>query len=75
MQVRHEYTKIFMSMVESGLGVSILPQLILKRVPYTIISRSLDVEAYRQIGFVVKDMKTVSIAVKRFVAYLEYRNN
>ena len=63
-----------MSMVESGLGVSILPQLILKRVPYDIISKSLDVEAYRQIGFVVKEMRTVSIAVKRFMEYLEYRN-
>lgn len=62
-----------MSLVESGLGVSILPQLILKRVPYNIISKSLDVEAYRQIGFVVRDMKTVSIAVKRFMEYLEYR--
>lgn len=63
-----------MSMVESGLGVSILPQLILKRVPYDIISKSLDVEAYRQIGFAVKDMKIVSIAVKRFMDYLKYRN-
>ena len=63
-----------MSMVESGLGVSILPQLILKRVPYDIISKSLDVEAYRQIGFAVRDMKTISIAVKRFMEYLEYRN-
>lgn len=63
-----------MSMVESGLGVSILPQLILKRVPHDIICKSLDVEAYRQIGFVVRDMKTVSIAVKRFMEYLEYRN-
>ena len=63
-----------MSMVESGLGVSILPQLILKRVPYEIISKSLDVEAYRQIGFVVREMKTTSIAVKRFMEYLKYRN-
>lgn len=63
-----------MSMVESGLGVSILPQLILKRVPYHIISKSLDVEAYRQIGFVVRDMKSASVAVKRFMEYLEYRN-
>lgn len=62
-----------MSMVESGLGVSILPQLILKRVPYNIVAKTLDVEAYREIGFVVRDMKTVSIAVKRFMEYLEYR--
>lgn len=63
-----------MSMVESGLGVSILPQLILKRVPYNIVAKTLDVEAYREIGFVVRDMRTVSIAVKRFMEYLEYRN-
>lgn len=63
-----------MSMVESGLGVSILPQLILKRVPYNIVSKSLDVEAYRQIGFVVRDMKTVSVAVKRFMEYLDFRH-
>lgn len=63
-----------MSMVESGLGVSILPELILKRVPYRIVSKSLDVDAYRQIGFVVKDMKTAPIAVTKFVEYLEYRH-
>ncbi len=63
-----------MSMVESGLGVSILPQLILKRVPYNIVAKSLDVEAFRQIGFCVRDMKSVSVVVKRFMEYLQYRN-
>jgi len=62
-----------MSMVESGLGVSILPELILKRIPYNIIAKSLDVEAYRNIGFVVKNKDIVSIAVKRFMEYFEYR--
>ena len=32
-----------MSMVESGLGISILPELILKRIPYKIITKELDV--------------------------------
>lgn len=64
-----------MSMVESGLGVSILPQLILKRVPYRILDKSLDVPAYREIGFVVKSMENASLAVKRFVEYLEYRKS
>lgn len=63
-----------MSMVESGLGVSILPQLILKRVPYDIVAKSLDVEAYREIGFCVRDMKSISVAVQRFMEYLQYRN-
>ncbi len=63
-----------MSMVESGLGVSILPQLILKRVPYRVLAKSLDVPAYREIGFAVKNMKNTSLAVKRFIEYLPYRN-
>lgn len=62
-----------MSMVESGLGISILPQLILKRVPYRIIAKELDVPAYRRIGFAFRGKKTVSLAVKRFMNYLQYR--
>ena len=62
-----------MSMVESGLGVSILPKLILKRVPYEILEKTLDVPAYREIGFAVKNMENASLAVKRFVEYLKYR--
>ena len=62
-----------MSMVESGLGISILPQLILKRVPYRIIAKELDVPAYRNIGLAFRNKRTVSIAVKRFLDYLQYR--
>ena len=62
-----------MSMVESGLGVSILPQLILKRVPYRIVAKELDVPAYRDIGVALKSQKTASLAVKRFLSYLHYR--
>ena len=62
-----------MSMVESGLGISILPQLILKRVPYKILAKELDVPAYRNIGLALKDKKMASLAVKRFLDYLEYR--
>lgn len=62
-----------MSMVESGLGVSILPQLILKRIPYNIVAKELDVPAYRNIGFAMRNKKTASLAVKRFIDYLQYR--
>lgn len=62
-----------MSMVESGLGVSILPQLILKRIPYHIVAKELDVPAYRNIGLAFRNKKTVSLAVKRFIEYLDYR--
>ena len=47
-----------MSMVESGLGISILPQLILKRVPYRIVAKELDVPAYRNIGIAFRSQKT-----------------
>lgn len=63
-----------MSMVESGLGISILPQLILRRIPYHIIAKELDVPAYRNIGLALKSRKHASLAVKRFLDYLEYRN-
>jgi DNA-binding transcriptional LysR family regulator len=63
-----------MSMVESGLGISILPELILNRIPYNIVKKELEVAAYRKIGFVMKDSKSASLAVKHFIGYLQYRN-
>lgn len=62
-----------MSMVESGLGISILPQLILRRVPYKIITKELDVPAFRNIGLALRNKKNSSLAVKRFLEYIKYR--
>ena len=62
-----------MSMVESGLGIAILPELILKRVPYRILAKELNVPAYRNIGLALRDKKTASLAVKHFIDYLQYR--
>ncbi len=64
-----------MSMVESGLGISILPELILQRIPYRIVIKELDVPAYRDIGLAMRDRKSASLAVKRFLEYLDYRND
>ncbi len=64
-----------MSMVEHGLGISLLPELILKRCPYRIVKKELDLPAYRKIGLVIKNSKTVSLAVKCFIEYLQFRNN
>lgn len=64
-----------MSMVESGLGISILPELILRRIPYQIVAKELEVPAYRKICLAMRDKKTTSLAVKRFWDYLPYRNN
>lgn len=62
-----------MAMVESGLGISILPELILKRVPYKITAKELEIPAYRKIGIALRNRKTASFAVKRFLDYLQYR--
>lgn len=64
-----------MSMVESGLGVSILPELILKRIPYRIVAKKLDVPAYREIGLALKEKKSASLALRKFLEYLPFRNS
>lgn len=62
-----------MSMVESGLGVSILPELILRKAPYRISAVPIDVPAYRDICLVMRDRTKLPLATKRFLDYLKYR--
>lgn len=62
-----------MSMVEKGLGISIMPRLILQRIPYHIVIKPLDVPAYRDIALALRSRETASRAVKRFLDYLKYR--
>ena len=62
-----------MAMVESGFGISILPELILQRIPYRIVVKELEVPAYRKIGLAFRDKKSTPLAVKRFLDYIEYR--
>lgn len=62
-----------MAMVENGLGISILPELILQRIPYYVITKELEVPAYRSIGIAMRNQKSLSLAVRRFLEYLPYR--
>lgn len=62
-----------MAMVEKGLGISILPKLILQRVSYNIEIRSLNVSAYRNICIAMRDKSMLSKAAKTFLTYLKYR--
>ncbi|MCI2000594.1 MAG: LysR family transcriptional regulator [Clostridia bacterium] len=64
-----------MSMVENGLGISILPELILQRVPYNIVIKELEIPAYRNIGIAMSSKKSLSLAAQRFLKYLPYRKN
>ena len=62
-----------MAMVESGLGVSMLTEMILKRTPYDIVAKELDVPAYRETALALRETETASLAVKKFIGYLQYR--
>lgn len=62
-----------MSMVENGLGISILPRLILNRTPYHIVTRPLEIPAYRSIGMALKSSKNAPLVVKRFLDYTKDR--
>lgn len=62
-----------MAMAEKGLGVGILPNMILQRIPYKIEIRSLQKPYYRTIGFAVKNQKHLTPAVKKFIEYLPFR--
>ncbi len=63
-----------LSMVESGLGIGVLPRLILRRIPYRVEIRSFTEPFFREIALAMKRGGTSSVAVQRFVQYLEYRD-
>lgn len=62
-----------MSMVESGLGISVLPGLILKRIPYKLCIKPIEEEPFRTIAFAVRSKKESSPAVRCFSEYLDCR--
>lgn len=62
-----------MAMAEKGLGIGILPQMILQRIPYRVEIRSLTTPYYREIGIAVKNKKKLSAAALKFFEYLKYR--
>ena len=61
-----------MSMVEKGLGIGILPEMILKRIPYQITIRSFTKPYYRKIALAMKNREIASPATQKFIAYLKY---
>ena len=60
-----------MSLVEQGLCISAIPNLILTRMPYDIVIKDIEPATYRDIGFAMKNRKTASFAVRRFMEYLD----
>ena len=58
-----------LSIAESGLGVSLLPRLILKRIPYQVAARETVPSFHRDIVLALRDR----LAVRRFLEYLPHR--
>lgn len=62
-----------MTMVEAGLGVSILAELVMQRVQYHIAIRPTDPPVTRTIAIGYKDWASLPMASKRFIEYLRTR--
>lgn len=63
-----------MSMVENGLGIGVLPEMILKRIPYQIAVRTFNKPYFREIALVMKDRNKLTLATEKFIEYLKYRD-
>lgn len=59
-----------MTMVEAGLGVSILAELMTRRTNFAIACRHLDPPVFRSLGVAFKDKNALPIASKYFIEYL-----
>ena len=62
-----------MAMVEKGMGISILPSMILQRIPYRLEMRSMKEPYYRHIGLAMKRAKHLMPAARKFIEYLPFR--
>ena len=66
--VKDDYT--VMSMVESGLGVTLLPELVFQRTPYALVGVPAEPAYYRRLGVSWMKKEHGSIAVNKFVQHL-----
>ena len=68
LRVHDDYS--ILSMVESGLGVSILPELVLRKTNYQIKILPLKPPITRKIGFIAKDKNELPLATKSFINFM-----
>ena len=60
-----------LSMVERGLGYSLLAELVLRRTSYDVAVLPTEERIVRQMALVTKDVASLSVAARRFIDYLE----
>jgi DNA-binding transcriptional LysR family regulator len=71
-RVHDDYT--IMSMIEQGLGISILPKLVLHRCPYHIITKKISPSFSRTISLAYKDKRVLPISSRSFIDFIIERN-
>ena len=67
-RIHDDYT--ILSMVEKGIGVSILPSMILDRAPYRIKAVPTDVPVTRTVGIAYRDYDMLPMAAKKFIKFV-----
>lgn len=68
LRVHDDYS--ILSMIETGLGISILPELVLRKTNYEIAILPIEPAVTRKIGLVMKEKQSLPIACKHFIAFL-----
>ena len=62
--------RTILAMVSKGLGISLLPELMVRHSPYPVTACRPPMTFYRNIGIAVKDEKALSASTRRFVEYV-----
>lgn len=60
-----------MALVSKGFGFSIFPELFLQGMAFPMISKELEIPAYRELAIAIRSQETASLATKTFVRYVE----
>lgn len=60
-----------MAMVEQGLGMSILPELLMKDTAHQLQKRTLDPPLYREIGLAYRNAHNLSPVARQFIRYVK----
>lgn len=71
LRVHDDYS--ILSMVESGLGVSVLPELVLRKTSYQVSVLPLDPPLARRLGYVSREKGELPLASRRFIELLASR--
>ncbi len=63
------------AMAEKGLGIAVEPELMLRKLPFDLVVKSFEEPIYRELALAMRNSNKASLATKRFIDYLGYRNS